>query len=324
MKSLYAADIRDNQLVDGFFLVASKNHGVTKNGGSYLTLKLLDRSGEIEARVWERADDLGRGFEKNDFVRVRGHATLYQGRMQIRVQDVIRVEESKIAPEDFLPKSASDPEAMLAELQAILRVIKNPHLLALAEACFADEDLMSLLKRAPGAKSIHHPYLSGLLEHTLSLLKLILKVVENYRAIDVDLLLIGGFLHDIGKVYEFSFERAIDYTDEGQLLGHLVMEVELVDKKIATIANFPDELAMLVKHMLVSHHGAYEFGSPKLPQTLEAVILHSLDDLDGKIQAIQNLPEKEPGSKWTAFHRAYGRSFYRQTSGRAGDDPSSK
>jgi len=313
MKSLYVADIRENQLVDAYFLVASKNQGVTKGGSSYLTLKLLDRSGEIEARVWERADDLARGFDKNDFVRVRGQATLYQGKVQIRVQDVIRVDESKVAAEDFLPKSANDPETMLAELQTILRAVKNPHLLALAEACFADEELMMLLKQAPGAKTIHHPYLNGLLEHTLSLLRLILKVVENYRGIDVDLLLIGGFLHDIGKVYEFSFDRAFDYTDAGQLLGHLVMEVELVTKKIDLIPDFPLELALLVKHMLVSHHGAYEFGSPKLPQTLEAVILHSLDDLDGKIQAIQAMPEKEPGSKWTAFHRAYGRSFYRKT-----------
>jgi 3'-5' exoribonuclease len=311
MKSLYAADIRENQLVDAMFLVGSKNHGVTKGGSSYLTLKLLDRSGEIEARVWDRADDLTRGFDKNDFVRVRGQATLFQGKIQIRVQDVIRVDESKVAAEDFLPKSVNDPEAMLAELQGILRSMKNPHLLALAEACFADEELVRLLKQAPGAKTIHHPYLSGLLEHTLSLLKLILKVVENYRGVDIDLLLIGGFLHDIGKVYEFTFDRALDYTDAGQLLGHLVMEVELVTKKIDTIPEFPVELALLVKHILVSHHGAYEFGSPKLPQTLEAVILHSLDDLDGKIQAIQNMPEKEPGSKWTAFHRAYGRSFYK-------------
>jgi len=311
MKSLYAADIRENQLVDAMFLVASKNHGVTKGGRSYLTLKLLDRSGEIEGRVWDRADDLARGFDKNDFVRVRGQATLYQGKIQIRVQDVIRVEESKVAAEDFLPRSANDPEVMLVELQAILRAIKNPHLLALAEACFADDDMMRLLKQAPGAKTIHHPYLSGLLEHTLSLLKLILKVVENYRGVDVDMLLIGGFLHDIGKIYEFTFDRALDYTDAGQLLGHLVMEVELVTRKIETLPEFPADLALLVKHMLVSHHGAYEFGSPKLPQTLEAVILHSLDDLDGKIQAIQNMPEKEPGSKWTAFHRAYGRSFYK-------------
>jgi 3'-5' exoribonuclease len=315
VKTLYAADIRDNQLVDGFFLVASKQHGVTRNGAGYLTLKLLDRSGELEARIWERAEDLGRGFDKNDFVRVRGHATLYQGKIQIRVQDVIRVDQSKVEPEDFLPKSAADPAAMVDELQAILRSIKNPHLLSLVESFLADEELMTLLRRAPGAKTIHHPYLSGLLEHTLSLLKPILKVVENYRGVDVDLLLVGGFLHDIGKIYEFSFDRAIEYTDEGQLLGHLVMEVQLVENKMAAIENFPPELAMLVKHLLVSHHGAYEFGSPKLPQTLEAVILHSLDDLDGKIQAIQNLPEKEPGSKWTVFHRAYGRSFYRPNSG---------
>jgi 3'-5' exoribonuclease len=311
MKSLYAADIHENQPVDSLFLVSSKNQGVTKGGNSYLVLKLLDRSGEIEGRVWDRADDLSRGFDRNDFVRVRGQATLYQGKVQIRVQDVMRVEEQTVAAEDFLPRSAFDPDAMLGELQAILRGMKTPHLIALAEACFADQELMELLKRAPGAKTIHHPYLSGLLEHTLSLLRLILKVVENYQGIDVDLLLVGGFLHDIGKVYEFSFDRAVEYTDAGQLLGHLVIEVEMVNKKIATIPDFPDELAMLVKHLLVSHHGAYEFGSPKLPQTVEAIMLHALDDLDGKIQAIQNLPEKEPGSKWTAFHRAYGRSFYR-------------
>jgi 3'-5' exoribonuclease len=315
MKSLYAADIHENQPVDSLFLVSSKNQGVTKGGNSYLVLKLLDRSGEIEGRVWDRADDLSRGFDRNDFVRVRGQATLYQGKVQIRVQDVMRVEEQTVAAEDFLPKSPFDPDTMLGEMQSILRGMKNPHLLALAEACLADQELMELLKRAPGAKTIHHPYLSGLLEHTLSLLKLILKVVENYQRIDVDLLLIGGFLHDIGKVYEFSFDRAVEYTDAGQLLGHLVMEVEMVNKKISTIPDFPDELAMLIKHLLVSHHGAYEFGSPKLPQTVEAIMLHALDDLDGKIQAIQNMPEKEPGSKWTVFHRAYGRSFYKGNSG---------
>ncbi len=313
MKSLFAADIQDNQLVDSMFLVATKTHGVTKTGNSYLTLKLIDKSGEIEARVWERAEDLGRGFDKNDFVRVRGQATLYQGRMQLRVQDVMRIDGSRVSPDDFLPKSAFEPAIMLEELQTILRGMKNPFLLALAEGFFADDELIDLLSQAPGAKTIHHPYLSGLLEHTLSLLKLILRVVDNYSGIDTDLLLMGGFLHDIGKVYEFTFDRAVDYTDAGQLLGHLVMEVEMVTKKIDAIPEFPPELALLLKHLLVSHHGAYEFGSPKLPQTVEAVILHSLDDLDGKIQAIQNMPEKAPGSKWTAFHRAYGRSFFRAT-----------
>ncbi len=317
MKSLYAADIREHQPVDSLFLVSAKNQGVTKGGNSYLVLKLLDRTGEIEARLWERADDLGRGFEKNDFVRVRGQAVLYQGKLQIRAQDIIRVEGTELAADDFLPKSAFDPDMMLEEIKEILGCIGDPHLRALAEGFFADRELMELLKRAPGAKTIHHPYLSGLLEHTLSLLKLILKVVENYRGIDIDLLLVGGFLHDIGKVYEFSFDRAVDYTDAGQLLGHLVMEVEMVNNRIAAIADFPEDLALRIKHMLVSHHGAYEFGSPKLPQTLEAVILHTLDDLDGKIQAIQSLPAKEPGSKWTVFHRAYGRSFYRNSSDRS-------
>lgn len=314
MKSLFVADIRENQPVDSVFLVTAKKHGVTKGGNGYLTVRLLDRSGEIEGRVWERAEELGRGFDKNDFVRVRGHATLYQGRMQVRVQDVIKMEEKEVASEDFLPKSKNDPEAMAAELMAIVKGIKNPHLRALAEAFFADEVFMDLFKRAPAGKSIHHSYLGGLLEHTLSLLKLILKVVENYQGINIDLLLMGGFLHDMGKIYEFSFDRAVEYTDQGQLLGHLVMEVEAVSEKIKTIPGFPEELAMLVKHMLVSHHGSLEFGSPKLPQTLEAVILHYLDDLDGKIQSIQNLMGKERDLRWTSFHRGYGRNFFRGSS----------
>ena len=310
MKSLFITDIRDNQPVDSLFLVSSKNHGVTKGGSGYLTLKLKDRSGEIEGRVWDRAEDLGRTFDKNDFVHVRGQATLYQGKVQIRVRDIARVEERKIAIEDYLTKSQFDPEEMAKELMTILRGIKIPHLRALAESFFVDQTFMELFKRAPAGKSIHHAYLGGLLEHTLSLLKLILKVVENYQGINVDLLLIGGFLHDIGKVYEFSFDRAVEYTDRGQLLGHLVMEVEIVNEKIKTIPDFPEELGTLVKHMIVSHHGSYEFGSPKLPQTLEAVMLHYLDDLDGKIQSIQTLVGKERGSRWTSYHRAYGRSFF--------------
>lgn len=310
-KALFVADIRENHPVDSVFLVTAKNHGVTKGGNGYLTLRLADRSGEIEGRVWERAEDLGRGFEKNDYVRVRGQATLYQGKVQIRVQDISCVDEKSVAAEDFLPKSPYDADAMVEELTAVLRSMKNPHLRALAEAFFTDETFMDLFKRAPAGKTIHHPYLGGLLEHTLSLLKLILKVVENYRGIDVDLLLMGGFLHDIGKVYEFSFDRAVEYTDRGQLLGHLVMEVELVSEKIKTIPDFPEELGMLVKHMIVSHHGSLEFGSPRLPQTVEAVILHYLDDLDGKIQSIQSLMEKEAEARWTSFHRAYGRAFYR-------------
>ncbi|HTM10719.1 MAG TPA: HD domain-containing protein [Verrucomicrobiae bacterium] len=310
MKQLFVSEIQEHQPVDTIFMCAAKNQGVTKNGAGYLILKLLDRSGEIEGRVWDRAEELARKFEKSDYVRVRGQATVYQGRLQIRVHDVLKIEEAEVTAGDFLPKSPYDPEIMAAELMALLRGVKNPYLLALGEAFFADEEFMDLFKRAPAGKSIHHCYLSGLLEHTLSLTKLVLKVVENYRDVDVDLLLIGAFLHDMGKIYEFSFDRSVEYTDKGQLLGHLVMEVEKVSEKIRAIPDFPENLAVLVKHMLVSHHGQYEFGSPKLPQTVEALILHYLDDLDGKIQSVQTLMAKEQ-SRWTSFHRAYGRSFFR-------------
>jgi 3'-5' exoribonuclease len=310
MKQLFVSEIQEHQPVDTIFMCAAKNQGVTKSGSGYLILRLLDRSGEIEGRVWDRAEELARKFEKSDYVRVRGQATVYQGRLQIRVHDVLKIEEAEVTAGDFLPKSPYDPEIMAVELMALLRGVKNPYLLALGEAFFADEEFMDLFKRAPAGKSIHHCYLSGLLEHTLSLTKLVLKVVENYRDVDVDLLLIGAFLHDMGKIYEFSFDRSVEYTDKGQLLGHLVMEVEKVSEKIRAIPDFPENLAVLVKHMLVSHHGQYEFGSPKLPQTVEALILHYLDDLDGKIQSVQTLMAKEQ-SRWTSFHRAYGRSFFR-------------
>jgi 3'-5' exoribonuclease len=312
-KGLYISDLAENLPIESTFLVGNKSQGQTKAGSEYLLLRLVDRTGEIEARIWNRADELGARFERNDFVLVRGSATLYQGKLQLKINDLMRMEPREVTLEDYLPMTRKDPAQMFTELQEILRKIKNPYLRGLAEAFFSDEELMEVFSKAPAGKTIHHPYIGGLLEHTLSLLKLILKVVENYDGIDVDLLLMGGFLHDLGKVKEFRWEQLVEYTDEGQLVGHLVMELELVAEKIREIPHFPDELAMLVKHLLVSHHGSYEFGSPKLPQTLEAVILHYLDDLDGKINSIQGLLERERKNKspWSSYHRAYNRAFYK-------------
>jgi 3'-5' exoribonuclease len=312
-KGLYVSELADNLPVESTFLVSSKSQGQTKSGSEYLLVRLVDRTGEIEGRIWNRADELGSRFERNDFVLIRGSGTLYQGKLQLKINDLIKREPRDVSLDDYLPMTSKDPFAMLEELKDILRRMENPYLKSLAEAFLADETLMEKFSKAPAGKTIHHPYIGGLLEHTLSLLKLILKVVENYEGIDVDLLLVGGFLHDFGKVKEFRWDQLVEYTDEGQLVGHLVMELELVADKIREIPHFPDELAMLVKHLLVSHHGAYEFGSPKLPQTLEAVILHYLDDLDGKINSIQGLLERErrARSRWSSFHRAYNRAFFR-------------
>ena len=312
-KGLYVADLGENLPVESTFLVSAKSQGQTKAGSEYLLLRLVDRTGEIEGRIWNRADELGSRFERNDFVLLRGQATLYQGRLQLKINDLIRREPDEVDLGDYLPATRQDPAEMLDELKRILRRMENPHLRALAETFFSDPELMEMFSKAPAGKTIHHPYIGGLLEHTLSLLGLILRVVDHYDHIDVDLLLMGGFLHDFGKVKEFRWDQLIEYTDEGQLLGHLVMELELVAEKIREIPQFPDELAMLLKHLLVSHHGSYEFGSPKLPQTLEAIILHYLDDLDGKINSIQGLIEKERRNKsaWSSYHRAYNRSFYK-------------
>ena len=208
-----------------------------------------------------------------------------------------RWKDTEVSLEEFLPSSRRDPEEMLAELMQIGQGIENDFLKQLVMAFLENEEFTVLFKRAPGAKRLHHSFLGGLLEHTLSVVKLIQKLKGYYEGINHDLLLAGGVLHDIGKVYELSYERSFDYTDAGRLVGHIVMGVEMVDKEIARIEGFPAELAMLMKHLLLSHHGQYEWGSPTRPMTLEAQMLHHLDDLDAKVKGIQEFMAKGAGRR---------------------------
>jgi len=309
----FISDIKDRDSVSAVFLVKDKVMAMAKNGKPYMNLRFMDKSGEIEAKVWDNTDLLDKQFEKDDFVRVRGKASVYMNKMQVVVAEISKIPEEQVNLADFLPESLRDKEEMKQELDEVVAAISNPHLKNLMKAFLGDEAFMALYCSAPAAKAMHHVYLGGLLEHSLALVKLSNSIVPLYGDINGDLLTVGALLHDVGKIHEMSFERSFDYTDAGKLLGHITIGVELVDDKIRTLDGFPRELAMLLKHMLLSHHGQYEFGSPKRPKTVEATILNYLDDMDSKINGIRTHIARENAStsRWTAHHRLYDRYFFK-------------
>lgn len=313
MSKQFINQIKDHDAVNAPFLVKEKVMAMAKNGKPYMNLRLMDRSGDIEAKIWDNTEVLDKLFDKDDFVQVCGKASVYMNKMQVVISRITRMDEEQVNLPDFLPESPRDNGEMRREFCDVIDAIANPWLKGLMRAFTADEAFMSLYCMAPAAKGMHHVYLGGLLEHSLSLVKLVKAIVPLYEGINEDLLVVGSLLHDVGKIHEMSFDRAIDYTDAGKLLGHITIGVELVEDKIRTVAGFPRELAMLLKHMLLSHHGLYEYGSPKRPKTVEATILNYLDDLDSKINGIRAHIAKETAStsRWTAHHRLYDRYFFK-------------
>lgn len=313
MPKQFVSEIKDRDLVNAVFLVKDKILAMAKNGKPYMNLRLMDKSGEIEAKVWDNTEILDKHFNKDDFVSARGKASIYMNKMQLVIAEITKVPEEQVVLADFLPESPRDNAEMRQELTDIVAAISNIYLRKLMEVFLADEPFMGLYCQAPAAKGMHHVYLGGLLEHSLALVKLAKSIVPLYGGINEDLLVVGALLHDVGKIYEMSFARAIDYTDAGKLLGHITIGVELVSEKIYQVDGFPRELALLLKHILLSHHGQYEYGSPKRPKTIEATILNYLDDMDSKINGIRAHIAKETAStsRWTAHHRLYDRYFFK-------------
>ncbi len=312
LKQIYVNQIGERDPVEDIFLVRDRTQAMARNGKPYMTLKLMDRSGEIEARVWERVDELARLFDKNDFIYVSGRGNLYMGKMQLVVQQLRKVNEEDVDLADFLPVSKRPVAEMRAELDQLLASLTDGPIAQLLRAFFMDEDFFRRYSRAPAAKGMHHVFIGGLLEHSLAVAALACDVAQRYAQVDRDLLIAGALLHDVGKIAELSYERSFDYTDEGKLVGHIVMGVEMIEERSRTIPDFPRQKLMLLKHLLLSHHGQYEYGSPKRPKVLEAVILNFIDDLDSKINGIQTHIEKEPAREgdWTSYHRLYDRYFY--------------
>lgn len=312
LKKTYIEDIGERDPVDSIFLVRDKNMAMAKNGKPYMNLKFMDRSGEVDGRIWDRVDELTTLFDKDDFVHVKGKANVFMGKMQFIITSITRVDEAQVDLADFLPVSAYAPEEMLAEFRSMVAHIADPDYRRVLESFGADEEFMRLFAKAPAAKAMHHVYLGGLLEHSLCVARLALDVSARYPQINRDLLVCSALLHDIGKVAELRYARSFDYTDAGKLIGHIVLGVEILEEKISACPDFPQHKAMLLKHMLLSHHGQYEYGSPKRPKTLEAVVLNFVDDMDAKINGISLHIEREQHnpSAWTSYHRLFDRYFY--------------
>jgi len=293
MKSPYVGNLVPNELVTGCFLVVSKDIRQKKTGEPYLTLHLADRTGDIEAKMWDNVTEVMDTFDRDDFVKVKGLLQPYQNRSQFTVHRLRRLEDHEVEFEDFFPCSERAPDEMWAELQGIIAAISNHHLRGLLENLFSKPAIAERYKLAPAAKNIHHAWRGGLLEHVLSLCTLCRIVAPHYGGIDQDLLLTGAILHDIGKIDELSYTRSFSYSTDGQLLGHIIIGLRMVGDAVAQLPDFPPKLRTLIDHMIVSHHGALEYGSPKTPQFAEALLLHHLDNLDSKMATLKNALERD-------------------------------
>jgi 3'-5' exoribonuclease len=325
MSRRYVCQIAPQESVDEVFRVAEKQLRPNRNGNLYLQFELSDRTGSLHARMWNASETVYKSFENGDFVRVEGNTQLFQGALQLIASRVEPVAEAEVVAEDFAPLTSVQVDRLMVRLGEMLRGLADPHLQALAESFLMDAPLMDRFARAPAGVKHHHAYCGGLLEHVVGLMEVVLRVAPCYPQLDRDLLLLGAFLHDIGKVEELSYDREFAYTDRGQLIGHLVIAVEMLNQKLAEAEKLsgeptPVETVLRLKHMLVSHHGEYEFGSPKLPMTLEAVALFCLDNLDAKLNAFQQLMRDDPNkdSPWTNFHPQLNRKLFK---GSGGPDP---
>src|SRR4029079_18721400 len=322
MSRRYVNQFSHGDSIDETYLVADKQLRANRQGNLYLQLELRDKTGSVGARLWNATEELARSFEPGDYLRVRGKTQIFQGSLQIIVTHIDVLDRNRIEAEDFLPQSSQNVSRLMVRLREVLLAMNNPHLRALIECFLIDDDFVRKFTSAPAGIKNHHAYQGGLLEHVVALLNVADRILNLYPDIDRDLLLTGIFLHDIGKTDELSYDRAFAYSDEGQLVGHLVMGVEMLRDKVEQTADltgepFPAELLLRLKHMIVSHHGAYEFGSPKLPMTLEAVALHYLDNLDAKLHAYSREIRDDPcrDSSWTPFQQNLGRRLFKGTVG---------
>lgn len=310
MKPSFVSDLTTEQSVTTFLLVCEKEVRSTKEGKPYLRLELGDRSGTIEARMWDQIDAVSKEVDREDIVKVQGRVEIYRGKPQFSVQQMRKAKPDEIDLADFLPSTKEDVEKLFKKLLFEAESIKNPWLKKLSTSILNDPQVAPRYKRAPAAKVMHHAYLGGLLEHVVGLCGLAHQIAEHYPELELDLLLTAAILHDVGKLDELCYDRAIGYTAEGQLLGHIVMEIETVAHAMNKIDGFPAALKTVVQHLLISHHGQYEFGSPKLPMIREALVFHYMDDLDSKLAAVRSALAADSGDElWSVYSGALQRKF---------------
>jgi 3'-5' exoribonuclease len=325
MKSPFVRELKPNEVATAIFLVHTKEVRQKRTGEPYLSMLLADRSGEVDAKMWDNVAEVMDTFDRDDFVKVKGLFQLYNNRPQFTVHKLRLVQDQEVDFADFFAASARDPEEMFGELRGIVACVSNPHLRKLLDAFLDDPEIAVRYKSAPAAKSIHHAFRSGLIEHVLSLCGLAKMAASHYPSVDLDLLITGAVLHDIGKIQELSFERGFSYTAEGQLLGHIAIAIRMISDKLRAFPDFPPELRNLVEHMVLSHHGKLEFGSPKVPVFPEALLLHYLDDMDSKMECMRALIEKDPQAEglFTGYSQSLERVALRKSRYLTGSEPTS-
>jgi 3'-5' exoribonuclease len=311
MKEFFLAEcsIQENKIITSSFVVTSKQVKPKKTGEPYLALTLGDRTGQIEAKMWDNVDDAIDAFEQDDFIKIKGLVNKYKNRFQITIHKLRKLGESEVDFSDYLPKTTKDIGELWKTLAGFVGTMQDPHLKLLIEAFMADPEIAEAYRNAPAAKTLHHAYIGGLLDHVVSLFRSCDLLCRNYPQVNRDLLFTGAFLHDIGKVHELTYNRSFSYTTRGQLLGHMIIELEMLQAKLEGFPDFPEPLKTLIEHLIISHHGEYEFGSPKLPMFPEALMLHYLDDLDSKMESMRAHFEREIGSDsgWTSYNPSLGR-----------------
>jgi 3'-5' exoribonuclease len=313
LKTRFIDSFADGQAIQDIFIVSEKSLAHKKDGEPFIQARFTDRTGSIRGVIWDNVETVSSQFDHGDYVKIQARVTTYRETLQLTVFSVQRIMRDQIDPGDFIPKTTRDTSQMFQQLQTQSQSIKNPHLHSILQQFWSDDVFVDKFCIAPAAKKMHHAYLGGLLEHTLSVSILVDRLIKcHYRGIDRDLLLTGAMLHDIGKIDEFEYSTMIDYSSEGRLLNHIVIGIRMLDKKIASIPDFPEKTAQLLRHLIISHHGVREYGSPEPPKTLEAVILHYLDDLDSKIMGIRDFLEKsDESSQWTPFFYPMERHFFK-------------
>lgn len=318
MPRRYINTLSDGESIEEIFLLAEKQMRANRNAALYLLVELRDKTGAISARMWNVTEEAVANVNPGDYVHVKGKVQLYQGALQMIISQVQPVPVERLDPSDFIKQSQRDLGQLTTRLREILQSITDPNIRALLDCFLIDEPLMTAFTTAPAGMKAHHAFQGGLLEHVVNMLEIANRIHDLLNGVDRSLLLAGIFLHDLGKVRELNFVSGCSYTDEGQLLGHLVIAVEMLSAKISQTEKllgetFPADTALRLKHLILSHHGTYEFGSPKLPMTPEAIAVHYIDNLDAKVHEFARDIADDPNQQasFTPFNARLDRKLFK-------------
>jgi 3'-5' exoribonuclease len=310
MKRQFVKDLKTGLLVNDVFLCGRRDVRERRDGVPFLTFEFRDKTGSINAIMWDKVEDALNYCAPGSFCRVQGRVGDYQGKPQLTVSLVFPVEQSEISRADFLAVSCYDPQELLTELQGYVGAVKEPSLRRLLDSFFGDKGFVASFTGAPAAQQVHHACVGGLLEHTVFMCRVARTIPDVYAEVNRDLLMTGIILHDVGKTREYVYETHIDHSLDGRLVGHIVTGYEMVQERIAAIKDFPVETGRMLLHIILSHHGQMEFGSPKTPKFVEALIVHFLDNLDARIAMFRDAVAKNPNVKWTDFHQYLETNIY--------------